>query len=384
MTIKFDTKILSELKNPSPDIHPEGKGSRFGFGVVIIGGQRLTVEGLTLTDVNNHRPASNWTNTLSVGGKHNLLRGVNVTSRGSFPYGYGDLLGKGAVTLLPLNKHSAVSAHGNKNVFVDCTIHARSFGHALGTENTQTFIGCQVDARTRRTDAILEETSGPAYEHDFKNVWTEEKIQPGYVISLSEDSFRSYGRSRGQGHTMKILGCSVRGTRTGIALSGYGNEMFVSNTTVRETVLGAVRLSNNARVVNVRADLRYGPALFMRRPRKNCRVDITLVPSEPAPPRWRVQPRAAAVITGSGHKIRFGSEGELSPQKRSFPIVLGHKKRNHGARNVQLINATGLPVTLTENTRNCRIITSGKVTDEGQNNEVVRTENPASFTLEDL
>lgn len=65
---------------------------------------------------------------------------------------------------------------------------------------------------------MLEETSGPAYEHDFRAIPPRGgNIKPGHVKSLSEDAFRIYSAGK-----VKLINCTATNMRKGFAVSRGG------------------------------------------------------------------------------------------------------------------------------------------------------------------
>lgn len=70
-------------------------------------------------------------NTLSVMGTDNTLEDVTLHVRGSFPYGYGDLLGKGVPHLVHLKKQSGIQVVGSRSTLRRCRVFSRAFGHCF-------------------------------------------------------------------------------------------------------------------------------------------------------------------------------------------------------------------------------------------------------------
>ena len=300
------------------------------------------------------------------------------------PYGYGRLLGKGAGPLVEMHKHGAFGTNGDDLAFVDCEVYPRSYGHGWGwgQNNDITAIDCYIEGEIRSTNAMLKETTGPMREADYENYWTKERIKPGMMVSLHEDTFRSYPhpyKPKGnQPGTVKLLGCTVKNMSSGTAMGGtYKGDVFVSNmTTIGNTQRGHA-VPPNTRIVNSRSDIRYAPALNLWKAH-NTTVDLTILPSPVSGKiiRHRLSNhtpyrKAAAFITGEGHEITLKAQGDLK-LREPMPIVVGYAKpfRIKNTNNVELKNTTGLPIILTENTRDCTIVTNGEVRDEGQNNEI--------------
>ena len=91
VTIEVDTRLLSVFKNCY-------------IRTFLIAGDRITLRGLTVRDLGNG-PTSRGGNSLSVHGDDVTLENVVLHVRGSYPYGYGDLLGKGGKSIVRHRKH---------------------------------------------------------------------------------------------------------------------------------------------------------------------------------------------------------------------------------------------------------------------------------------
>jgi len=374
VTIKIESKVAALVDSPW-----------HRYVDVLVSGDNLIIRGLTLTNTGNHPNASN-AKTLGVEGNRNLLQGLEITSRGSTPYGYGSLVlfWSGDDRGFQRTKRSALLARGNKNVYVDCSIHQRAIGHAImfGANNSNTFIDCMIDAEKRSTDDILEETSGPLAQHNFVSrssfgpSWRRGKIKPGHVVSLSEDAFRAYwiwdpskGKAPGE---LKILGCTVKNTRGAVVVRG-GNQnydpVFISNTrAVGINWQGSFWMGRgDTRIVNCEADLRYGDFLRLFDLTRGVEADITLLPSDPAYlPREKGR---VAVIDGQKHDIVLKSKGDLGiKEAEDVPPILIK------GEDIELRNRTALPVRLTKESRNCHVVTGEQVTDNGQGNNIKHIE----------
>ena len=134
---------------------------------------------------------------VGVVGKGNTLRDCTIRVQGSAPYGYGDLFGKGG------HKHSGMHITGNGTRVIGCKVYTRAFGHAFYLQEDCadcSFEDCYAEGVMRRTDEVLAETSGMAFDRKFrtemKNRSGEARILPGYMKALSEDGFRTYGTHR--------------------------------------------------------------------------------------------------------------------------------------------------------------------------------------------
>ena len=151
VTIEFDTALRAALR---PPIHTDE---------FVVSGNNITIRGLTITNLGDG--VSHGGAVLGVAGSGNELRDCALRVRGSSPYGYGDLFGKGGY------KHSAVHIIGKNARFIGCKLSLRSFGHGFyiqeDAENLH-FENCDVEGVMRSTDEMLAETSGLAVDRGFR------------------------------------------------------------------------------------------------------------------------------------------------------------------------------------------------------------------------
>lgn len=239
----------------------------------------------------------------------------------------------------------------------------------LGCRGRNTYIDCHFDAELRRTAEILKETSGPAYRADFENTWTGKQIQPGRVISLAEDTWRTYGEYT----AVKILNSSVVKSRGGMNLTDDAKEngIYVSHSTWKRQGNYQIMPDVSGAVFNkVAFDTRYAKGLLLRDGIQNVTGDFIILPS-PAPLLDEPKTRAIAKIGGKNHDLTFRRATEDLQLNGSRRIIVGEwESHASGAENVRIVNRTGLPVMLNEGAKNCTVITNGEVTDNGKNNKI--------------
>jgi len=175
VTIEVDTSVLRAFGNVV-------------MQELFVKGEDLVLRNLTLIDVGSVKPYRSAQSVL-LDGRGNRIEGFNVATRGSYPYGYGDIFGKGADYVIKHWKHSAILVRGVNNHLKDCKIFHRSYGHGIfcqGSKNA-TIEGCYVEGETRTSDDVLaEEGSGSAADGvDFQTVWGY-PLQPGWMFSCQE------------------------------------------------------------------------------------------------------------------------------------------------------------------------------------------------------
>ncbi len=332
VTIEVDTALRAALR--APQHNPE----------FLVSGDNNVLRGLTITNLGDGTSRSG--NVLSVHGDGNTLRDVTLHVRGSSPYGYGDLFGKGGRAVIGHRKHSGLQITGDNTRLIGCRIEMRSFGHGFyvqGATNTY-FEGCHVQGEMRSTDAMLAETSGPAYDVDFRSVYRnrqgEHRVAPGYKKSLAEDGFRTYAGSRG----VTFIRCTAKNMRAAFELRGDA-QVHIEDS----TAIGNERgfwVGDGAVIKNSRGDAKYGPLLFLEG--KDASVELELMPAES---EWKVH--ALATINGTGHTVSI-APWKGRERSRPVPIKLGFAQPGGGegmspyveraARRIELDNRTQMPV----------------------------------------
>jgi hypothetical protein len=252
---------------------------------------------------------------------------------------------------------------------VDCEIYNRSLGHAIahGRHPIYTFIDCHVEGEVRLTDDILEEVTQPGFEPPFdapEGFKISKQFKAGMMVSLGEDAFRAYESSTLKGDVpgeIKVLGCTVKNVRNAFVRGNY-DKVFISNTTVLRHWGAFLAGGKTVKIVNCKVDLLYG-AFLIRYGGTGHEVDLTLVPADPKFLPVEIGTKgASALINGRQHKIVLRRGGELRI-KNPPPIRITGEE-------IELRNETGLPIELTKESRNCRIMTNGKVIDQGEGNRI--------------
>jgi hypothetical protein len=358
VVIELDTALRQALRAP---IH----NNEF-----VISGHSNTLIGLTITCVGDGTSAAGA--LVSITGDHTTLRDCTFHVRGSFPYGYGDLFGKGSPSVISHRKHSGVHIVGSNTRLFGCRLFMRSFGHGYFVQGgtNQYFENCYVEGEMRSTDAMLAETSGPAFDVRFRTVGRnregEHRVLPGYMKSLAEDGFRTYGQVR----NLTFINCTARNMRGGFELRTREG-VRVENC----TAIGCERgFWIGSGVVNgSRGDAQYGPLLFVEG--DNVEAEVELLPAESDS-----IVHALAIIHGSGHQVTIKASAQ-GQRTRSTPILVGYGTPAAGegmaaipeqpARRVILKNETIMPVELGERASDCQVVSRGPLRkNSGQNNQV--------------
>lgn len=357
--IVVDTKLRTAL---NPPIHSDE---------FLITGTNNTFKGLTIRCIGNG--TSPGGTVLQVAGNGNTLKGIILHVSGSYPYGYGDLFGKGKMkeTTIRHKKHSGLLVTGSNTKLFDCKIFNRSFGHCFfiqkRAENVY-FENCYAEGSIRSTDEILAETSGPAFDVKFKT-WTqnregEYKVTPGYMKSLCEDGFRMYGAIK----NLRFKNCTAKNTRAGFELRANSGVVLENCTTIGTE--RAYWVGDDAIVKNCKGDANYGPLLFVEG--SNVNVELILDPAESD----RIV-HSLITVQGENNTIILKS-AKGANRKKELPILIGYTHPMHGesmspydegeTSGLKFKNETGMPIKIGKMASDCEIETNGKVIENKGNN----------------
>ena len=352
---------------------------------IFVSGNNNKIEGLNVQDKGHEAPLKGAI-MMHVMGDDNTITNVGLFIKGSYPYGYGHLLGKGAKPLVKPRKHSSLLVSGKNTKLIACRVVTHGFGHGIVMQGAQNTLikDCYVEGKMRSTDEMLAETSGPAFSVDFKSDYPPGKIIPNEIKALSEDGVRSYpygylvGRKT---ENITVINTTVKNMRSGFDLSAHIGKTLIDGCTALECQEKGYSVSKNAIIKNSKGDAMYGPLLsFHQNNTENCNVELELINTVGSYPVKRLME-----INGTGHKIKV-TNFENKKRTKITPIVFGesfwsdvHKyrypnkdsKEFSGAYNITLINETGMPIEFGELSKNCKVITNGKVlTDLGENNKL--------------
>lgn len=359
VVLEIDTSLYAKL--------PQGGYTR----CLIVEGARNHFRGLTLRNTGGNRGSNG--NLLSIAGPGNTLEDFVLHVHGSFPFGYGDLLGKGGPNLVPLQKQSGIQILGTGTTLRRCQVFSRALGHCFYIQagDDIRLEDCYAEGVMRATSEMLRDTSGPAFELGFPSVYENRDgrylIVPGYVKSLVEDGFRTYG---GAG-SVTLVNCLARHTRAGFEI-GARDDAPRKTVIENGTAIGCERgflLGSHVVVRRSRGDLAHGPLLYLRGGRdSDVELELTGSPTEGTV-------HALATIAGTGHRVRLsGRDYDLDVPR--VPILLGFGMPDHGemaspirpakASRVELINELpSFPVVTSAEASDSTVKTGGRVwTDE--------------------
>ncbi len=358
--IELDTKLRQLLKHP---IHTSE---------IVISGNNNELQGFEVYCVGNG--TSPGGSVLSVTGNGNTFRNITLRVQGSFPYGYGDLFGKGGPDIIKHQKHSGFHIAGSNTNVYGCKLYMKSFGHGYYIQTKVENIhleDCYVEGETRTTDEMLKETSGPAFDVQFRSWMANRKgeyiVTPGYSKSLCEDGFRTYGEIK----NVSFKNCTAKNTRGGFELR-TNSGIRLENCTVSGTERG-FWVGNNAILKNCKGDASNGPLLFAEG--SNLDVEIFLMP---AGSKGLVH--SLATIQGVNNKITIKGYKNIK-RSQSIPILIGFKPPANGegmspygegiATGLVLNNETSLPVIVGEKATDCIINSKGKIEESKGTNIII-------------
>lgn len=384
VTINVETKVFTSM----------GKFKIYELQTM---GNHNVIKNLTLTDVGSvHDAATVGVISVVMDGAHNRIEGMHISTKGSWPYGYGELFGKGPTAMLKgIKKHSAFLIRGYANHAKDCNLIHRGYGHAYVMQAADMPIieGCYAEGVMLKTDDVLKEKGTLAEEMEYMSTWGY-KIPKGFMYCASEAGIRAYntGRTWIDGETFKrgtsnptILNCTIKNLRAGVTLTHATGTKYVEGT----TAIGCSRgfCIGSGDIVNCYADVQYGPALGVDyESDKGTTAEITLLPYEGESFNGSGQ---VAHIIGSNHNITFRSQ--VKNPDLSLIIQIGGDRTHIGglaeeeelsARNIVITNISTYPMVLEKSSRDCSGLSGGRVKDRGRSNRVVRKSLSEIETLE--
>lgn len=378
VTLRIDTTVHASM--PLGNAHEHS-----GF---LVDGDHIEFNGGVFEDIGEHA-APRGLDEFKVLGNDNTFKGCRIIIRGSSPYGYGDLYGKGRGAATRLQKHCAMSVRGDRTLIDDCDFKVYAFGHGIHIHGAQDTVVRDVtmEGALRLTDEIYREKSGLAAKYDHKMMyppWLKGRpIPKGKMLSLTEDGIRAYldgadreGNNRRTGH-ITVENCLVKRMRGGITIT-MARSGTVTDCVVLESGGHAYSIPPNGVVRDCKGDAAFSPLLSMPYSnRGDADIELELVAA-----REEMGDHPLAKIVGNGHRIKITGSGDQKPGTLR-PIVLGTTgdrytventepkalRRHNAASHITLVNETLHPVHLTGFASNNEVTTRGRVKDDGADNE---------------
>ncbi len=354
-----------------------------------VGGNNIHLKNLTSEFIGDSKPKDSAT-SMVVDGENNTIEGFTMTTRGSYPYGYGDLFGKGSNNTVSHYKHSGFLVRGTNILILNTTLYQYSYGHAFfcqGGINVE-FRGCSAYAEMSNTDAVLAEagTGSAADLVDFMTYFGY-TVPAGYAISLCEAGFRAYntgvvfntGESRNTAYTY-TTDCYAYQVRNGFHLHFSDSEKIIDNCTAVDCEGGFSIGSGD--IVNSRGNSNNGPLIVTAyESDKNSDVELEILPSENIYGLHDM----LAYIAGSSHTYYFTEpEGTTEQDYHStLEILIGGEERglrynnsensdgnNYYAKTNYVSNQTFHKIVIGANGSGNTVESIGEVTDYGTDNAI--------------
>lgn len=386
VTIYVETEVFNAIESDAGDF----------YEIQVIGNNNQ-ISNLTLIDDGDEDDYPKYgCNNIVMDGSSNIIEGFNVTSTGSYPYGYGDSFGKGATYTIKHYKHSTFLVRGEYNIAKNDTLIHRTYGHCMFMQAASypTIEGCYIEGEVRSTDDMLAEISGPAYDIDFYTVWGY-TLPAGYMMSTGEAGIRAYNAgntiidgteySRGTSYPT-VKDCTIKYMRTGVTLSHATGTRYVEGCTAIGCENGFSLGSGD--VVDCYADCAYGPVYQSTYASDNSyNADITIIP---AVDEYYNGSKTVAYIGGSDHNITLSNSE--SSVNQDYIIKFGGTKDvvrllyesntsqdDFDASDITINNLTNYPIVLQSNSSDNTGTSGGMVTDLGTNNTIEHTAVSVSY-----
>lgn len=327
-------------------------------------------------------------------GNDNRIEGFHSTVRSSYPYGYGDIFGKGGGSVIGHKKRAGMLVRGDRNHLLNCTVLMRSYGHGIFMQGAEDALieGCYVEGEIRTIREVLEEegTASPADNVDFETVWgfNLRDLEYDYSFSLQEDGIRAYttgniyGTSDSRSTTgTQVVNCTVVQMRSGVTIGWDYTAKIVNNCKVLACGTG-YWFGSNTTATNCSGDASIGPLFSEDVGRSNSTVDLTLLDNYI--PKIGNTPHL--FFAGNGHDLTL-HDGTTRFDETIILQVGGSRQAhrwlegspsepiNRGASNLTFTNNTKYPILLESNASNNDIISCGPVTDNGSGNDITLSGN---------
>ncbi len=371
VTINVETKVFTSI----------GKFKVYELQTI---GNNNVIKNLTLMDIGSvHDAATVGVISVVMDGANNRIEGMNLSTKGSFPYGYGEIFGKGGPSVIEgIKKHSAFLIRGYANHAKNCSIIHRAYGHAyvMQAADKPLIEGCYAEGEMRDSDEILaEKGSGSIADKANFMTYFGYPLPPGYKICTGEEGIRAYntGRTYINGEIIKrgtsnptILNCTIKNLRAGVTLTHATGKKHVKGC----TAIGCNRgfCIGSGDIIDCYADCQHGPALGVDyETDEGMNAEVTLLPYNGEPYNGS---KHAAIIIGSNHNIVLKSK--VNNPDQDLKINIGGDNRtigllsedeNYQASNIRIDNQSNYPIVLDENSKYCSGKTKGKLIDYASN-----------------
>ena len=330
------------------------------------------VTDFTAYNQDRKRLANGGGTNIRIKGDNNLIVGLKVTVRGSFPYGYGAMFGIGRNHSFKLSKHAGILVTGKNTVLDGVEVYQQAFCHGIYIQSPadNTVIkNSLVEGVMRATNdmyAEIDPNSLP-YKYDYKMPFSivGSPNEPGtpiprdHMFTLTEDGIRVY---RGGG-SVRVENTTVKKTRGGIR-TYLGSGATILNCTAIDCGSTNFNLPKGGTIKGSSGNFAYGPLSDFRLGKSNQSIALTILSSPNAMGDHNI-----ADIQGDNHTIVFHrSPGPRDKTTRAI-VVTGN--------NSTIRNETEYSIVLERSASGNSVASFGAVIDRGNNNNVTRIEKPA-------
>ena len=292
-----------------------------------------------------------------VSGDDNIIDGIKLTVRGSFPYGYGSMYGIGAGNMFGLDKRCGLLINGSGNIIDGVEIQQRAFGHGLfvqGDADDNIVRNTLVEGRVRRTEELYNETN--SFDLPFRSNYLTQDGDPiarDEVHSLCEDGIRMYNIPG----SIEVENCTVKKMRGGIRLY-LGGPATVNNSIATDCGDTNFNMPSGGEITNSSGNFSYAPLSDFRLARSNMDLELTIIPSPNAE-----GPHNLADVQGNNHNIVFHrTPGPLDTDEERAIVITGD--------NSTIVNETEYKIILESSASGNTITSCGPVTDNGSGNDI--------------
>lgn len=393
VTLQVPTSLLASMS--TTPIHSQVTYSIVGDGNVIVNGtfENTYPNGQNdVTDFGEHSDDSHsdyWPARqmaeFKIWGDGNELRNNTITIRGSYPYGYGDMFGKGSGSVVYLRKHAGINVIGDNTVIDGVNLTVLAFGHGIfmqGADNT-TIRNSSVTGVVRLGADMYNDgnDSLPAqwdYEQQSPDWYVGIPIVKERMYNLTEDGIRAYATgTKYDGTTADTGSIYVENTNVDKMRNCFAlvaaSKAELDNVEVTRCGENGYSLPSNGVVTNSRGDWAYASLIQMPYgTEKNISMDITVLEPEDTTGDFHL-----TNISGSGHTIILRGGGAVTGNNS---IAVGYawdrwdydedNLYRHGASDIDIQNYTDYPMVLTDYSSDISAYSEGHVTDNGDSNSV--------------
>ncbi|AXT55162.1 T9SS C-terminal target domain-containing protein [Aquimarina sp. AD1] len=312
---------------------------------------------------------------MSITGNQNLVEGLEMIVKGSFPYGYGSQYGIGSQNTFGLSKRCGILITGSDgggigNTLDGITMYHYAFGHGIfmqsGASET-TIKNCYIEGRIRLSNDIYNDTETydlpyitdykfPAGDGSWRLPFEESYDIPlNHVYPLSEDGIRSYNNTG----SVTVENCTVKQMRGGIRLY-LASSATVTNSQAIDCGSGGTNYNMPAggTIIGSSGNFTYAPLSDFRLSRSRQNIEMTIIPSPNA-----IGPHNIADILGNDHNIIFHRiPGPLDLDEERAIVVYGD--------NSTIVNETEYTIILESGATGNTVSSCGLVINNGSNNSI--------------